>query len=91
MNLRFQDWEEYGSANSHFPAAFEVVIAKKARIRQGNLRNIETTNAIEALAFSLALKSNDWTPDSRLRGALKMMGKNELSFLVVRKSSLYVA
>jgi hypothetical protein len=73
-----------------FLATLGVVIAEKARRKMESLRNIETANALEALGCWLALKSNDWKPDSRLRGALKMRGKTDLSFSVVRKPSFYV-
>jgi hypothetical protein len=38
----------------------------------------------------LALSSNGWKRDPRLRGALKLSGKNDLAFATARKRSFYV-
>ncbi|MDG4553371.1 MAG: hypothetical protein P9E24_03845 [Candidatus Competibacter sp.] len=73
-----------------FLATLGVVVAKQARNEGRRIQNIETANAIEALACWLALNSNGWKPDSRLRGATKMQGKTDLSFATVRKSGFYV-
>jgi len=47
-------------------------------------------DAVEALAYWLALGSNGWKRDPRLPGALKLSGKNDLSFATARKRSFYV-
>lgn len=73
-----------------FLATLGVVIAEQARNEGRRIQNIETANAIEALACWLALNSNGWKPDPRLRGATKMRGKTDLSFATVRKSGFYV-
>jgi hypothetical protein len=54
------------------------------------VRNIEATNAVEALACWLALNYNGWHRDARLRGATKMRGATDLSFANMRKPSFYV-
>jgi hypothetical protein len=53
-------------------------------------QNIEVANAVEALACWMALAGNGWARDERLRGALKMFGKKDLSFDAVRRPSFYV-
>ncbi|MBE2295451.1 MAG: hypothetical protein IAF00_10880 [Phycisphaerales bacterium] len=73
-----------------FLAILGVVVAEQARNAGRRIQNIETANAIEALACWLALNSNDWKPDPRLRGATKMQGKTDLSFANVRKSNFYI-
>lgn len=73
-----------------FLAILGVAVAEQARNEGRRIQNIETANAIEALACWLALNSNGWKPDSRLHGATKMRGKTDLSFATVRKSGFYV-
>lgn len=73
-----------------FLAILGVAVAEQARNEGKRIQNIETANAIEALACWLALNSNGWKPDPRLRGATKMEGKTDLSFATVRKSGFYV-
>lgn len=73
-----------------FLAILGVAVAEQARNEGRRIQNIETANAIEALACWLGLGSNGWKPDSRLRGATKMQGKTDLSFATVRKSGFYV-
>lgn len=73
-----------------FLAILGVAVAEQARNEGRRIQNIETANAIEALACWLALNSNGWNPDPRLRGATKMRGKTDLSFATMRKSGFYV-
>ena len=73
-----------------FLAILGVAVAEQARNEGRRIQNIETANAIEALACWLALNSNGWKPDPRLRGATKLRGKTDLSFAAVRKSGFYV-
>ncbi len=73
-----------------FLAILGVAVAEQARNEGRRIQNIETANAIEALACWLALNSNGWKPDSRLHGATKMRGKTDFSFAAVRKSGFYV-
>ena len=73
-----------------FLATLGVAVAEQARNEGRRIQNIETANAIEALACWLALNSNGWKPDPRLRGATKMRGKTDLSFATMRKSGFYV-
>lgn len=57
-------------------------------------RNIETANAIEALACWFALDGNKWRSDPRVRGATKMRSRQNLSdlaFAKVRKPGFYVS
>ena len=71
-------------------ATLGVAIAGRIRDSGRRAQNIEVANAVEALACWLALASNDWKRDPRLRGVLKLSGKNELSFATVSKRSFYV-
>jgi hypothetical protein len=67
-----------------------VAIAERVRNSGKRAQNIEVTNAVEALACWLALDSNGWRRDPRLRGALKLFGKKDRSFATVSKRSFYV-
>ena len=71
-------------------ATLGVAIAEQIRDGGKRTQNIEVTNAVEALACWLALESTGWKRDPRLRGALKMSGKKDLSFATVCKRSFYV-
>lgn len=73
-----------------FLAVLGVAVAERVRASGGRVRNIEVTNAIEALACWLALDANGWKRDPRLRGATKMHGKTDLSFAAVRGPKFYV-
>ena len=67
-----------------------VAIGERVRNSGQRAQNIEVANAVEALACWLALGSNGWRRDPRLRGALKLSGKNDLSFAIACKRSFYV-
>ena len=56
-----------------------MAIAERLRNSGKRVQNIEVTNAVEALACWLALDSNGWKRDPRLRGALKLFGKEDRS------------
>ena len=72
-------------------ATLGVAVAERLRDGGKRAQNIEVTNAIEALACWLAYKSMRSTkPEPRLRGSLKMSGKEDLSFATVRKRTFYV-
>jgi hypothetical protein len=71
-------------------ATLGVAVAARLRADGHRIRNIETANAIEALACWLALSQNQWKRDARLRGARKLLGKEDLSFSAVRKPTFYV-
>ena len=71
-------------------ATLGVAIAERVRNSGKRAQNIEVANAVEALACWLALDSTGWKRDPRLRGALKLFGKNDLSFATVSKRSFYV-
>lgn len=71
-------------------ATLGVAIAERVRNSGKRAQNIEVTNALEALACWLALDSNGWKRDPRLRGALKLSGKKDRSFATVSKRSFYV-
>ncbi len=73
-----------------FLATLGVRIAQCAGEEGKHLTNIETANAVEALACWLAFDSNDWTRDPRLRGSTKMQGKTDLGFKALRQRSFYV-
>ena len=71
-------------------ATLGVAIAERVRDSGKRAQNIEVANAVEALACWLALDSTGWKRDPRLRGALKLSGKTDLSFATVSKRSFYV-
>jgi hypothetical protein len=71
-------------------ATIGVAIGERVRNSGQRAQNIEVANAVEALACWLALGSNGWKRDPRLRSALKLSGKNDLSFATARKRSFYV-
>jgi hypothetical protein len=71
-------------------ATLGVAIAERVRESGKRAQNIEVSNAVEALACWLALDSNGWRSDPRLRGALKLSGKEDRSFAAVSKRSFYV-
>jgi hypothetical protein len=71
-------------------ATLGVAVAVRLRADGYKVQNIETANAIEALACRLALSQNQWQRDARVRGALKLRGKDDLSFAAVRKRTFYV-
>jgi hypothetical protein len=71
-------------------ARLGVAIAERVRASGKRAQNIEVSNAVEALACWLALDSNGWRRDPRLRGALKLSGKEDRSFATVSKRSFYV-
>ena len=72
-------------------ALLGVDIAQQLRREGKTVRNIETANAIEALACWLAFKKNGWNSDPRLRGSTKLHGKSAPSFDEARKRSYYVS
>lgn len=55
-----------------------------------DVSNIEAANAVEALACRIALASNDWQRDPRIRGAQKLRGTENLSFDAMRRPGFYV-
>jgi hypothetical protein len=71
-------------------ATIGIAIGERVRNSGQRAQNIEVADAVEALACWLALGSNGWKRDPRLRGALKLSGKNDLSFATVCKRSFYV-
>lgn len=75
-----------------FLATLGVAVAEKARATGKHFQNIETTNAIEALACFLAFSNNDWKSDHRLLGVSKMQrhNANNLTFSRLRNPSFYV-
>lgn len=71
-------------------ATLGVRVAARASLPSRGLTNIETANAIEALACWLDLQSREWRPDPRLRGVNKMRAQTDLSFRSVREPKFYV-
>lgn len=71
-------------------ATLGVATAEAACAAGANVQNIETANAIEALACWLAFEGNDWTRDDRLRGNTKLQGKDFSNFKRVRQRQFYV-
>jgi hypothetical protein len=73
-----------------FLAALGVAVAERVRDSGRQASNVEVANAIEALACWLALDSNGWKSDPRLRGARKLRRKIKLAFSKVRRRGFYV-
>ena len=75
-----------------FLATLGVGVAKRVERQHKRVQNIEVANSVEALACWLALNDNqqNWQHDPRVRGAMKMKGKTDLTFAKVRKPSFYV-
>jgi hypothetical protein len=73
-------------------ATLGVKVAHGARAQRCQVTNIETANAIEALACWLDFRSNDWQAMPRLRGVNKMRGVKHdgLSFRRLREQKFYV-
>lgn len=71
-------------------ALLGVALAEEARRTGRKVSNIETANAVEALACLLAFDSNEWNRDPRLRGRQKLRGRDDLSFAKMRQRSFYV-
>jgi hypothetical protein len=71
-------------------ALLGIAAAEKARHTGLVVSNIEVANAIEALGSWLTLKNNHWQRDSRLRGATKLYGTEDVSFAKLRKRGAYV-
>lgn len=77
-------------AKQLFLALLGIHLAEKAKNNGQKVSNIETANALEALACCAAFKQNGWNADRRLRGRQKLRGKDDLSFARVRKRGFYV-
>ncbi len=74
-----------------FLATLGVAVAERLREDGIRAQNIETANAVEALACWLAFQNNDWASDPRLRGVTKMRHRNKAPlFTEARKRSFYV-
>jgi hypothetical protein len=73
-----------------FLAVLGVAVAERTRRAGKRLRNIEVTNAVEALACCLALLQNNWQRDARLRGQTKLQGTTDFSFVHMRRPGTYV-
>lgn len=71
-------------------ATLGVAVAERARNSGRRAQNIEVANAVEALACWLALNSNGWIGDPRLRGRQKLSGTADLRFTTVSKRTFYV-
>lgn len=82
-------------AKQLFLATLGVALVERVgRAIRPPARNIETANAVEALACWFALDGNNWRSDPRVRGATKMRSRtvlSELAFSVVRKPGFYVS
>lgn len=77
-------------AKQLFLATLGVSVANKVRSAGYRVQNIETANAIEAIACRGAYIENGWLPDRRCRGNRKMRARQEFSFEFVRKPNFYV-
>ncbi|MGF6296378.1 hypothetical protein [Paraburkholderia youngii] len=73
-------------------ATLGVKVAQGARAQRREVTNIETANAIEALACWLGFSRNDWQAVPRLRGVNKMRGvtQDALIFRRLREQKFYV-
>ncbi|MCA9123187.1 MAG: hypothetical protein H6822_00155 [Planctomycetaceae bacterium] len=91
----FNDLAVPGMGNVYFGkqlvlAVLGIAVAQHIRERGGKAQNIETANAVEALACFLAFEQNKWSSDIRLRGVSKMSGKPVPTFEAARKRNFYV-
>ncbi len=78
-------------AKQIFLAVLGVHVAELARESGTTVKNIEVTNAIEALACYLAFNNNGWQSDSRLRGITKLSNKApKFSFTTAKQRLFYV-
>lgn len=68
-----------------------IYVAQSVRSRGKPVRNIETANAVEALACMFALESNGHQSDQRLRGVEKLRNKSNRSFSLLRRPGFYVS
>jgi hypothetical protein len=68
-------------AKQIFLATLGVRIANRLRL---NVKAIEIANAVEALAWWCAFRSNGWTSDFRLRGSQKLVGADEQFQMLTR-------
>lgn len=73
-----------------FLATLGVRVAQHARERRRDATNIETANAIEALACKLTFDGNKWARDPRMRGREKLQGRRDLAFKTMRQRGFYV-
>ena len=72
-------------------AIMGIHLAQRLRADGVPVKNIETANAVEALACWLALDASGWESDPRLRGSTKLRGpRHEPTFAEARKRSFYV-
>jgi hypothetical protein len=73
-------------------ATLGVMVSQGARGQRRLVTNIETANAIEALACWLGFEKNGWQAVPRLRGVNKMRGvtKERLTFRRLREQKFYV-
>ena len=70
-------------------ALLGISLAENARTRGLKISNIETANAVEALACRMAF-GQKWHSDPRLLGRQKLQGKTVLSFAHMRQRGFYV-
>ena len=71
-------------------AIMGVSVAERLRETGMRVQNIETANAVEALACWLVLSRNNWMGDRRLRGVTKMRHRRDVLFEEARKQNFYV-
>lgn len=71
-------------------ALLGIRVAEQLRESDVPARNIETANAVEALACWLALNENGWQRDPRLRGATKMRNYQDITFASAKNRNFYV-
>lgn len=71
-------------------ATLGVAVAERLRDAGMRVQNIETANAVEALACWLVLSRNNWVGDRRLRGGIKMRHRRDVPFAEARKRNFYV-
>lgn len=68
-----------------------VAVAERAARAGKPVSNTQAANAVEALACVMGLRSNGWSSDPRLLGALKLANKSDLSFAKVSRAGFYVS
>ncbi len=67
-----------------------IGLAEKARAKGIKVRNLEVTNALEALACRITFDKNNWQGDARLRGINKLKNIKDTTFSTLRKPGVYV-
>ncbi|MBY4949497.1 hypothetical protein K6V92_23110 [Cupriavidus respiraculi] len=71
-------------------ATLGIYLAEESIAKGKRATNIETANAVEALACALAIPGLKGARDPRVRGTTMLPGRHDLSFQTVRQRGFYV-